>query len=37
MVSESGMPFLIAAARTKALNVEPGWKPAESPYCCGTV
>jgi hypothetical protein len=32
-----GMPSLIAAASTNALNVEPGWKPAESPYFCGTT
>ena len=35
--SVSGIPCWIAAARTKTLNVEPGWKPAESPYFCGTV
>ena len=28
----SGMPWLIADASTKTLNVEPAWKPAESPY-----
>jgi hypothetical protein len=33
----SGNPCWIAAASTKALNVEPGWKPLESPYFCGTT
>ena len=32
---ESGMPCWIAEASTNALNVEPGWKPAELPYLCG--
>ena len=36
-VVESGKPFSRAAASTKALNVEPAWKPAESPYRVGTV
>jgi hypothetical protein len=31
------MPFWIAAASTKALNVDPAWKPAESPYRLGTM
>ena len=33
----SGMPFWIAAARTNALNVDPAWNPAESPYRLGTT
>jgi hypothetical protein len=33
----SGMPWLIAAARTKTLNVEPAWKPLASPYFRGTT
>ena len=33
----SGMPSLIAAASTNGLNVEPAWKPAESPYFVGTT
>ncbi len=35
--SVSGIPCWMAAVRTNALNVEPGWKPAESPYFWGTV
>jgi hypothetical protein len=33
----SGMPWLIAVASTKDLNVEPGWKPLALPYSFGTV
>ena len=33
----SGMFWLIAAASTNALNVEPAWKPLASPYFCGTT
>ncbi len=36
-VRVSGMSWLIAEARTNALKVEPGWKPAASPYLVGTV
>ena len=31
----SGMPWLMAAARTKSLNVDPAWKPLASPYFFG--
>ena len=34
---DSGTPCLIAAARTKTLNVEPAGKPPESPYCGGVT
>ena len=32
----SGMPASTAAASTNGLNVDPAWKPAESPYLVGT-
>ena len=34
---DSGMPWLMAAARVNALNVEPAWKPLASPYFAGTT
>ncbi len=37
IVWDSGMPCWIAAASTNALNVDPGWKPLESPYFWGTT
>ena len=34
----SGKPlYSIAEASTNSLNVEPAWKPFESPYSCGTM
>ena len=32
---DSGMPCVIAADSTNALNVEPAWKPLASPYLLG--
>ena len=34
---DSGMPWLMAAASVKALNVEPAWNPLASPYFAGTT
>jgi hypothetical protein len=37
MLVLSGMPWLMAEASTKALKVDPAWKPLASPYFFGTT